>query len=165
MARLDFDAEKPSAEAEAAPKPQSNPFGGFDDSDSDDRFSDEKREDEKQEAPAEEQTDSIARFNEVFEELCSLISLSHDVDLRLTKHELLHLIELMYQIRPYLKTDFYCDKMSAYLLMQVHLETETPPKSNMTNAKIDLRIETGEKQENESKTKKKGGFDMEEFVN
>ena len=79
--------------------------------------------------------------------------------LKLNKREILLFVELMHKVKPLLKTDFYCDKMSTHLLMNVHLDTEKVPEADYINAKIDLGLSEGQK-----KTIKSEKFNMEDYI-
>lgn len=84
-----------------------------------------------------------------------------DCPLGFNKSETLLLVALMHKVKPFLKTDFYCDKMSNHLLMNVHIDTEQVPESDLVNAKIDLGLLEGTKKMNEGKSNK---FNMEEYI-
>lgn len=127
LSKIDFAEEKP------APKPQQkafNAFADFDDSDSDD---DQPAASQNKKGEEEPEKDYVIQFMEIVDDLQEKIC-SKNCDLDLTSYEKLTMVQFLHKLKPFIKTDFYCDKMSTHLLMKVHLETEKVPQSELVNA-------------------------------
>jgi hypothetical protein len=70
--------------------------------------------------------------------------------MRLKAHEAASLYELLFKIRPFTKTDFYCDKLATSVLLQTHLDSESVENAKLTNFKIDCGLLRGSKLTGES---------------